>query len=194
MSRTAAKPRKLNKGRPRTKGRFRERSSSPSYYDYSLLAVVIILISFGLIMLYSASAYEAANDFYIQDDMFYFRKQAIISAGAVLFALVVSQINYHISIRLAPLAYLAAFVLMAMVRFTPFGVTVNGARRWLRIGIQFQPSELAKIAIILIMPYMIMRIGKKLNTVRGVLLLLFFGFMPLRRCRYAEGVLLHKSE
>ena len=166
MARTAAKARKKNRtaARPRT-----------SYYDYSLLAVVIILISFGLIMLYSASAYEAANDFYIQDDMFYFRKQALISAGAVFFALLVSQINYHISIRLAPLAYIIAFALMAMVRFTPFGVTVNGARRWLKIGIQFQPSEIAKIAIILIMPYLIMRMGKKLNTVRGVLALLAVG-------------------
>lgn len=169
MARQAAATRKLKKKKAR------QRIAGASYYDYNLLAVVIILISFGLIMLYSASAYEAANDFYIQDDMFYFRKQAIISAAAVVFALVVSQIDYHISIRLAPLAYLAAFVLMAMVRFTPLGVTVNGARRWLKIGIQFQPSEVAKIAIILIMPYLIMRMGKNLNSLRGVILLLIVG-------------------
>ena len=169
MARQAAATRKLKKKKAR------QRTAGASYYDYNLLAVVIILISFGLIMLYSASAYEAANDFYIQDDMFYFRKQAIISAAAVVFALVVSQIDYHISIRLAPLAYLAAFVLMAMVRFTPLGVTVNGARRWLKIGIQFQPSEVAKIAIILIMPYLIMRMGKNLNSLRGVILLLIVG-------------------
>ncbi len=168
MARTAVRARKKNRIRPRARA---------SYYDYSLLAVVIILITFGLIMLYSASAYEAANDFYIQDDMFYFRKQAAISAVAVLFALVVSQINYHISIRLAPLAYIIALALMAMVRFTPLGVTVNGARRWLKIGIQFQPSEVAKIAIILMMPYMIMRLGKRLNTVRGVIELLVIGFI-----------------
>ncbi len=168
MARTAARVKKKNKTAVRAR---------TSYYDYSLLAVVIILISFGLIMLYSASAYEAANDYYIQDDMFYFRKQALISAGAVLFALFVSQINYHISIRLAPLAYIIALGLMAMVKFTPLGVTVNGARRWLKIGIQFQPSEVAKIAIILIMPFLIMRMGRKLNSFWGVVRLLGVGFI-----------------
>ena len=75
------------------------------------------------------------------------------------------------------IVFAIAFGLMAMVRFTPLGVTVNGARRWLKIGIQFQPSEIAKIAIILIMPYLIMRMGRKLNTLGGVLILLGVGYL-----------------
>ena len=144
-------------------------------FDYNLLAVVIILICFGLVMLYSASAYEAANDAQIADDMFYFRKQAAISAVSVLMAVIVSFFNYHIWIKLSPLFYLVAFALMAMVRFTPLGVTVNGARRWLRLGIQFQPSEIAKIAIILFMPYVIMKMGRTLNSLKAVVFLMILG-------------------
>ena len=151
------------------------RRRDPGYFDYNLLAVIIILICFGLVMLYSASAYEAKNDPLINSDMFYFIRQAVFSAVAVVIALIISRIDYHIWIRLAPGIYILAMVLMAMVRFTPFGVTVNGARRWLKLGVQFQPAEVAKIAIILFMPYMILRMGKKLNSKRAVFWLLFFG-------------------
>ena len=64
------------------------------YYDYNLLAVVIILICFGLIMLYSASAYEATSLF--GDDMYYLKRQAGISAAAVVLALVVSRIDLSV--------------------------------------------------------------------------------------------------
>ncbi|MGN0361219.1 MAG: FtsW/RodA/SpoVE family cell cycle protein [Bilifractor sp.] len=153
----------------------RARRKEPGYFDYSLLAVIIILICFGLVMLYSASAYEAKNDPLINNDMYYFNRQAFFSAVSIVVALVVSRINYHFWIRLAPAIYVLSMILMAMVRFTPFGVTVNGARRWLKIGIQFQPAEIAKIAIIVFMPYMIMLMGRNLNSPKAVFWLLVFG-------------------
>lgn len=151
------------------------RKKEPGYFDYNLLAVIIILICFGLVMLYSASAYEAKNDPVINSDMYYFIRQAGFSAAAIAIALIISRINYHLWIRLAPAIYVLAMILMAMVRFTPFGITVNGARRWLKIGIQFQPAEIAKIAIILFMPYMILLMGRNLNTIRAVACLAIFG-------------------
>lgn len=151
------------------------RRKEPGYFDYNLLAVIIILICFGLVMLYSASAYEAKNDPVINSDMYYFIRQAGFSAAAIAIALIISRINYHLWIRLAPAIYVLAMILMAMVRFTPFGITVNGARRWLKIGIQFQPAEIAKIAIILFMPYMILLMGRNLNTLRAVFFLAIFG-------------------
>ena len=60
------------------------------YYDYNLLAAVILLICFGLIMLYSTSAYEAQLKFN-GDDMYYFRRQALISAASILFAVIISR-------------------------------------------------------------------------------------------------------
>ena len=142
--------------------------------DYNLLAVVIILVCFGLVMLYSASAYEAANsmqsvkipvlNFVVSSDMYYFFRQSVISVAALIIALVISNMDYHFFVGSSTIIYWAGFILMAMVRFTPFGVTINGARRWLKLGVQFQPSEIAKIGIILCMSYMIVEVGKSLKT------------------------------
>ncbi|MBR2188842.1 MAG: cell division protein FtsW [Eubacterium sp.] len=157
-----------------TRQRSRQRRSG--YYDYNLLAVVIILICFGLVMLYSASSYEAGSVTGLGDDMYYFRRQAIFSAIAIIFTLIAARINYHVYMVLSPYFFLLALVLMAMVRYTPFGVTVNGARRWLNLGgIQFQPSELAKIAVCLFLPYVIIKMGRQMRSFRAVIVLMLFG-------------------
>ena len=123
---------------------FSQLREKADYYDYNLLAVVILLTCFGLVMLYSTSAYEAEIRF--GDDMHYFARQAWISLAAVLIAVVISKFDYHILIKLSGFIFLVSFVLMAMVKWSPLGVVVNGARRWLWLGMQFQPSEIATIA------------------------------------------------
>ena len=149
-----------------------------SYFDYSMLAVVIILICFGVVMLYSASAYEAASDAAIGDDMFYLRRQALNSVIALGAALLISFVDYHIAVRLAPLAYIVSLAAMAAVRFSPFGLTVNGATRWLQIGsYSFQPSEIAKIAVILIMPFVIVPMGRRLYESGSVFRLFLLGLV-----------------
>ena len=127
-------------------------------------------------MLYSASSYEAATSAAIQDDMYYFRRQALISLGAVLAAVLISRIDYHIFLKWSPYLFLLSLVLMAMVKYTGSGVTAGGARRWLNIGgIQFQPSEIAKIAVILFMTYIILKMGRRIRSKKGVLFLLLLG-------------------
>lgn len=142
------------------------------YYDYNLLAVVILLICFGLVMLYSTSAYEA--DLKFGDDMRYFSRQAWISIAAIAAAFIISRFDYHFLIPLSGAIYVVAFILMALVQ-TPLGVEVKGAKRWLNLGIQFQPSEVAKIAIIVFLPVMIISMGRKMKTLKGVAVLLFLG-------------------
>ena len=63
--------------------KLRSISKKTDYYDYNLLAAVILLTCFGLVMLYSTSAYEAQMQFH-GDDMYYFRRQALISAATIL--------------------------------------------------------------------------------------------------------------
>lgn len=151
----------------------KKKKQQTDYYDYSLLSVVIILITFGLVMLYSASAYDAA--WHIGNDMYYFTHQAMIMSGAVVIGLVVSIIDYRIFIRTAPYWYITALVLMALVQ-TPLGHTAGGARRWLNLGfVTFQPAEVAKIAVILFMPYLILRMGRNIASLKGTLTLLGFG-------------------
>ena len=172
------------------KGRKKRAPRLGGYYDYQLLAVVIILICFGLVMLYSASAYDAATTSWIGDDMYYFRRQALFSLAAVLFSLVVGRFSYHLYIRLAPLVYLVALVLMAMVKWSPLGGSGGGARRWLTIaGITFQPSEIAKIAIILIMPLLILKIGRNLMRKRAVaFLVIVAGFQAIAAYYLTENL------
>lgn len=147
------------------------------YYDYSLLAVVIILICFGLVMLYSASAYEAATSS-IGDDMYYFRRQAVFDAGAVVLAIILSFVpDYHKVVKGAPFIYVLALVLMAMVRYSPLGRSAGGARRWLYLGFQFQPSEIAKIAVILFTTYLIMKMGRNVGTGKAFAVLLGSGLI-----------------
>ena len=121
-------------------------------------------------MLYSTSAYEAQMKFH-GDDMYYFRRQALISVGAIAVAIFISKWDYHLMIPFAGTLYLISVVLMAMVRFTPFGVEAYGSRRWLKLGIQFQPAEIAKIAVIVCLSYMIVHMGKKMNSLKACMTL-----------------------
>ncbi|HUM82372.1 MAG TPA: putative peptidoglycan glycosyltransferase FtsW [Lachnospiraceae bacterium] len=142
------------------------------YYDYSLVAVILLLTGFGLVMLYSTSAYTAQVKF--GNDMYYFSKQAIISICAIVLAILLSLLDYHILWKVGGFIFVAALALMALVR-SPLGVSVNGARRWLKLGVQFQPSELAKIAVIVLVPLLIVKMGRRFKGIKACLLPLFAG-------------------
>ena len=148
-----------------------------AYFDYGLVAVLIFLICFGLIMLYSTSYYSAQID-YKGDGAFYFRRQLLFSGGSLLVMYVVTKVDYHRYTRYATILYVVSFILMALVQ-TPLGVEVNGARRWLRFPViqRFQPSEITKIAMILFIPYLICKFGKKAYTKKGALQILLFGIL-----------------
>lgn len=148
--------------------------NSIRYFDYSLVASIVFLVCFGLVMLYSASSYAAQVDY--GDSMYYFKRQIIFCAMGVGIAYVVSLIDYHVWAKFAKKIYVFSLVLMALVQ-TPLGKEVNGAKRWLRLPMnqQFQPSEFAKIAIILFIPVAICYMGKKIHTLEGVIRVLFWG-------------------
>ncbi len=142
------------------------------YFDYNLLAVVILLTCFGLIMLYSSSAYEAILE--NNDDMAYFRKQAWISAGALVLVLIVSQIDYHLIVRFSFPIYLVSLFLLIITKFV--GLEVNGARRWLGTSsFSFQPAEIAKLAVILFLPSVIVKMGHKMRGLKAPLIICAFG-------------------
>lgn len=149
------------------------------YYDFNLVAVVILLVCFGLVILYSTSAYIAQ----VQqgNDMFYFKKQALISGASILLALLISKVDYHVLFYVSKAVYIISIILMTMVKFTPWGVAVNGAKRWLRpfgiTALQFQPSEVAKIAAITFIPCMIIRMGREIQTKQGLAKLFLSGII-----------------
>ncbi len=149
--------------------------SKSDYYDYNLLAGVILLICFGLVMLYSTSAYDAQLTFK-GNDLWYLTRQAGYSVVAIGIAIFVSKCDYHWLEYWGFLLYVIALFLMFLV-ITPLGVEAYGARRWLKLGIQFQPAEIGKIAVIVFIPLVIIKIGKNINTKLGVFVLLILGLI-----------------
>lgn len=146
-----------------------KRKTGSDYYDFNLVAVIILLTCFGLVMLYSTTAYMAGVAY--NDDMHYFKKQAIISVVCIAAAIVISMIDYHILLRFTTILYVASIGLMMLVK-TPLGWESHGARRWLQIGpINFQPAEVAKIAVIVCLSYMIVKMGKQVRTLKACMVL-----------------------
>lgn len=144
------------------------------YFDYELLIIILFLICFGLVMLYSASAYSALNDF--DDDKFYFVKQAGICILGFLWMMFVSKIDYHVYGAYSFELYVFSMIMMALVQ-TPLGVTIYGARRWIQLpgNLTLQPSEITKVAVILFISYELCRLGKKAQTKDGVIRIFLFG-------------------
>lgn len=155
----------------------KQAAAKPRYYDYNLVAIVILLTCFGLVMLYSTSAYTSQVNY--ENDMRFFGRQAIISIASILGALLISRLDYHVLYYISGGIYVLSLILMLLVKYSPLGVEVNGARRWLTVipgtSLQFQPSELAKIAAITFIPCLIIKMGKNVKTLRGSVFLLCTG-------------------
>lgn len=157
-----------------TNGKKNQRPAKIRYYDYSLVAILIFLVCFGLVMLYSTSAYSALVKY--GDSMYYFKRQIIFCAMGFVIVYFVSRFPYRFYSVFAKKLYFFSIFLMALVQ-TPLGKSVNGARRWIRLpaGQQFQPAEIAKIAIILFIPYMLCLMGKQIRTLEGIAKVLLWG-------------------
>lgn len=121
----------------------------PSSFDFPVFFVVILLVLFGVIMIFSSSYYYALTDSDF-GDMYHFLRRQLCWAGIGFAAMVIMMnFDYKILKRFAALSYIFSIVCLILVMFV--GSELNGQRRWLGIGntIGFQPSEVAKISVIL---------------------------------------------
>ena len=145
------------------------------YFDYSLLFIIIFLICFGLVMLYSTSAYDAQLTF--KDPMHYQKRQGMAFGLGLAGMFVISRIDYRYWKKLGGFAYLTAIVLCTLVLIPGIGIEHNHSRRWLGIpnsSLEFQPSEFAKLAVIMFLASMICRFPKKMAKFSTVLKVMFF--------------------
>ena len=133
--------------------------------DYPFLILVLLLLAVGLIMLYSASYAQSEYDTGYTDSARYLRKQAVCAAiglGAMYFF---SRIPASFWYRSAWLLYGTSILLLLSVLVV--GQQVNGAKRWINIaGIQFQPSEIAKFAQIVLFARLTRHFGPEAETFR----------------------------
>ena len=132
-------------------------------YDYTLLAVVFLLVFVGLMILYSTSAYNGELKFH---DRFYFlNKQLFAQNLGTILMLVVANIDYHVWEPLAGIGYLVAIGLSVAVIL--IGDEYNGSKRWLCLGpLSFQPSEYAKVALILFLACIVTKNVKEMGKIK----------------------------
>ena len=144
--------------------------------DQALIWVVIGLLAWGLVMVYSASIAMADNPRFGKILPYHFALRHAISLGVgFVAALLAFQIPMERWEQLAPRIFMLALVLLVLVLIPHVGVSVNGSRRWLSLGVMnFQPSELAKFAVLLYAAdYMVRRMAVKERFFRAVLPMAF---------------------
>ena len=154
-----------------------------TYVDRTLIFVVLFLLCFGLIMIYSASAYAAmrANE----KSTFYLFSQARATILGIIGMVVISRFDYHLLRKLAWPAYgvSLAFILAVL---TPLGMTKNGARRWLNIfGLSLQPAEICKLGMIVFFAAFICANVKRISKLQGFMQTMILTIVP---CLLVYGV------
>ena len=150
----------------------RNKKQAEYFFDYTLLFIVLFLLGFGMIMVYSTSSYEASLSASLKyDEAYYLKHQALAAVMGLVAMIVVANIPYHFWERFAVLGYFLSAILIALV-LTPLGIEANGARRWLNLGLSVQPAEIAKLCMILFLASFICKMGKGIRTGRGFWLVL----------------------
>lgn len=155
----------------RKKGYFRQKKEQT---DFTLVAIVVILIIFGIVMIYSSSYYAGVEDY--NDSMHYLKKQLLWGGLSLIVMFVVSRIDYRIFNRFIGLMYVASVGFLILVLL--IGVEKKGAKRWLDIGPGFQPSELSKLVIIFVVAYLCSKIVNHLDKYRMMMFVLVIIAIP----------------
>ena len=136
-------------------------------YDDTLLVTVLVLVIAGLVLLTSISAYNGNVKFH--DSFYYLKKQGFATGLGLVGMAVVSRIDYHRWIPLAVPGYLLSILLG--VADLLFGEEYNGSKRWLSLGpVSFQPSEFAKVAVIVFLSWLIEKNIKKMGKFKSIVL------------------------
>lgn len=136
-------------------------------YDDTLLVTVLVLVITGLVLLTSISAYNGNVKFH--DSFYYLKKQGFATGLGLVGMAVISRIDYHRWIPLAVPGYLLSILLGVAVLL--FGEEYNGSKRWLSLGpVSFQPSEFAKVAVIVFLSWLIEKNIKKMGKFKSIVL------------------------
>ncbi|MBP3854612.1 MAG: putative lipid II flippase FtsW [Ruminiclostridium sp.] len=141
--------------------------SIPQKFDFSFFLIVLILLTFGLVMLFSAS--YASAKFTYGDSFYFIKRQLLFALGGLAAMIVISFIDYHI--LFTKLVMKSAIVISAglMILVRVMGSTVNGAERWIQVGpVTVQPSEILKfVTIMVIAEYMQRNYDKMKSFTKG---------------------------
>ncbi len=141
----------------------------PDSFDFTVLFVVLTLMLFGVVMIFSASYYTTMTSEKYHYDMFYFLKRqsawVILGTIAMVFAM---NIPYNVWRRLSLVAYWLSNFFLILLPF--IGIEAGGQKRWIGVGsLQFQPSEFTKLALVLYLSHYIVNHRMELGKLKGFL-------------------------
>ena len=135
------------------------------FFDYTLLIVVLFLVAFGLVMVYSTSSFSALQD--TGDSAYYFKRQLLTSGIGLVAMTITAFISYRFWYKISGFIYGAAILSIFMV-LTPLGKSFNGARRWIGIGgFTIQPAEFVKLALIISLAAFAYFSGKNMQKIQN---------------------------
>jgi cell division protein FtsW len=161
-------------------------------YDASLAWTALLLLAFGLVMVYSASIAMSEVSAHTGNRAWYFlMRHGIFLAVGLLAAAVASQVPVKAWQRLAPWLFIAGGVLLVLVLIPGIGKSVNGSRRWLSFFVvNVQPSEFMKLVVVLYAASYAVRRATFLNAEQPLKQTLIRGFLPLFAVMVCVGGLL----
>ena len=159
----------------RLKSLFADKNTDYSRFPVFLTITVLILIIFSIVNISSASIRSIGDNEWVDDG--YHVKQTIWFAFSLIVFLVVIRIDYKHIVKYSLHFYLLSLFLLLLV--FAVGTSVNGSRRWLNIGFMlFQPSELAKLTVILFVAYLLKH-SQDTTNLKGVLKPIAYASIPL---------------
>lgn len=136
--------------------------------DTNLVAILIFIMVFGFIMIYSASYYIAGVNY--DDSTKYLRQQIIYSIVGLAVMLVIANVDYHFWRKFAIFGYILSVILVLLLLVPGVGVTVKGATRWVRFGpVQFQIAEPIKLFMIIFMASLMTANVKKMKGLPSII-------------------------
>ena len=143
--------------------------------DLTFFFLVTGLVVTGLVMLFSASAPYASN--YYNNSYYFITRQLIFAVGGFILMIIVSKIDYHILKKLAWPITVISVLMLILVLILPS--TKDGFHRWLNLGfIQFQPSEIAKFAMIVLISALVSANSKRMKEMKFQFFLQLFEIHP----------------
>lgn len=138
--------------------------------DYLVVMLTMMLVIFGVVMVFSASYYTALKDY--GDPYYFFKKEIMFVLVGTVLMLFVAIVDYHVYRKFSYIIIAASFILLFLV-FTPLGVTRNYATRWIGIGpVTLMPGEVAKLGIILFIAWYLSENPERIRSFK-------YGILPM---------------
>lgn len=156
----------------------KKRENTQKPFDFSLCITIFLLLALGIVMVLSASAPSSLST--TGNSYTYVSKQLMFAAIGMVLMFFISKVDYRILKKFYKFAYVISLFFLALVIVPGIGVTVNGAKRWVDFGFgSFQPSEIAKICLIVFYAGYLTEHKSELSTIKGFIKSFCFLIPPI---------------